>query len=303
MYDYYKKAWIDLQLEQKVNPPSDLLKLCWKKPEFQAGGILHNLLQESLQFCQIALARKEFIRGDYEYLLKLIVLFLGGTVKDISFRQPRETSDCQWMVNLIYHLEIVMNSSKLDEINSETVEKLVLVSEYVAFFHGMFFLQAPVASKAPNNDLRAIKIATALIEVENLSKRYGKIGEELLKSVRRHDWYLRPQLVVLALADNNVESSEKVAILEALLQHEVPEEFKKGLVPALSTISADTKLSELVDQESYFLFTNTALNMKKEDIAEMMNNLKDGKDDIYLSEFIDYVKDLQVKKTFLLESI
>ena len=173
-----------------------------------------------------------------------------------------------------------MNSSKLDEI-----------------------LQAPVASKAPNNDLRAIKIATALIEDENLSKRYGKIGVELLKSVRRHDWYLRPQLVVLALADDNVESSEKVAILEALLQHEVPEEFKKGLVPALSTISADTKLSELVDQESYFLFTNTALNMKKEDIAEMMNNLKAGKDDIYLSKFYDYIKDLQVKKTFLLGSI
>ena len=295
LYEYYRKTWIDLELEQKINPPSDLLKLCWRKPEFQAGGLLYNLLKESLQFCQIALARKEFIRGDYEYLIKLIVIFLGGTVEDFRFRQPRDTSDCRWMVDLIYNLEMEINSSKLEQVDPPTLEKLVLTSEYVAFFHGMFFLQASVASKAPNNDLRAIKIATALINDEKLSKRFGKIGEELLTSVQRHDWYLRPQLVVLALADDNVESSEKVDILEALLKFEVPEEFQKGLVPALSEISHNTKLSELVNQESYYLFTNTALHMTKENLNEMLLELKEGKEDIYLSKFVDYVHDLQVK--------
>ena len=45
----------------------------------------------------------------------------------------------------------------------------------------------------------------------------------------RHDWYLRPQLVVLSLADDEVDNEEKAKILEALLDYNVPTEFEKGL--------------------------------------------------------------------------
>ena len=96
-----------------------------------------------------------------QVIYTLVVLYLGGEVPGFRFRQPGDTSEARWMVDLIYNLEIILNSKFLD-ISKEMIEQSTLASEFVAFFDALFFLQAPIASKAPVNDLQAVKFSLQL---------------------------------------------------------------------------------------------------------------------------------------------
>ena len=63
--------------------------------------------------------------------------------------------------------------------------------------------------------------------------------------MQRHSWYLTGQLVMLAIADDDVEEAEKLKVLEKLLQYDVPDQFRLGK-PELPIISRSTELTELV---------------------------------------------------------
>ena len=65
-------------------------------------------------------------------------------------------------------------------------------------------------------------------------------------------WYLSEQLVLLALADDDLEQELKSKILERLLDSEVPDQFSMGK-PELPVILMSTELSELVGPQSWFL--------------------------------------------------
>ena len=66
--------------------------------------------------------------------------------------------------------------------------------------------------------------------------------------MQRHSWYLTGQLVMLAIADDDVEEAEKLKILEKLLQYDIPDQFRLGK-PKLPIISRSTELTELVTLE------------------------------------------------------
>ena len=70
--------------------------------------------------------------------------------------------------------------------------------------------------------------------------------------MQRHSWYLTGQLVMLAIADDDVEEAEKLKMLEKLLQYDVPDQFRLGK-PELPIISRSTELTELVTPESWIL--------------------------------------------------
>ena len=68
----------------------------------------------------------------------------------------------------------------------------------------------------------------------------------LLASMQRNCWYLSEYLVLLALADDDIE------ILNKLLDSEVPDLFKIGK-PDLPVVLMSTELYDLVDQQSWLL--------------------------------------------------
>ncbi len=71
-------------------------------------------------------------------------------------------------------------------------------------------------------------------------------------ALQRHSWYSSEQLVLLALADDDLEQELKSKILERLLDSEVPDQFRMGK-PELPVILMSTELSELVGPQSWFL--------------------------------------------------
>jgi hypothetical protein len=65
--------------------------------------------------------------------------------------------------------------------------------------------------KAPSNDLSAIKSSF------HIKDHYPRLGQALLASMQRHCWYLTEHLVLLALADDDIELELKSKIWINLL--------------------------------------------------------------------------------------
>ncbi len=73
----------------------------------------------------------------------------------------------------------------------------------------------------------------------------------LLANMKRNCWYLSEHLVLLALADDDIEL-ELNKILNKLLASEVPDLFKTGK-PKLPVVLMSTELYDLVDPQSWLL--------------------------------------------------
>ena len=97
-------------------------------------------------------------------------------------------------------------------------------------------------------------------------KDFAAIGKALNQSLLRHTWYLTPQLVVLALADRELETEVKTNVLHKLLSYDVPE--KKDMFiekPAVdSPIVPMSTLDDFVNEQSYLLFL--LLDINKEEL-------------------------------------
>jgi hypothetical protein len=75
---------------------------------------------------------------------------------------------------------------------------LEIAAFFISVCYASWFLKSYVVEKSPFNDLAAIK------SVFQSKEHYPTLGQALLASMQRHNWYLSKQLVVLALADNDV---------------------------------------------------------------------------------------------------
>jgi hypothetical protein len=103
-----------------------------------------------------------------------------------------------------------------------------------------------VVEKFPFNDLAANKSAFQIKE------HYPKLRLALLASMQRHNWYLSEQLVVLALADDDVSEEIKITMLQQLVGFDIPEQFRMG-EPELPIITMSTQRLELIGPQSWLL--------------------------------------------------
>ena len=89
---------------------------------------------------------------------------------------------------------------------------------FVAICNGPWFLKLYVVE----NDLQAFR------SVFSLQDRFPKLGQALLKSMNPHTWYLTEQLVMMALADQEVDEVTKQKMLDKLIFYKIPTTFKMG---------------------------------------------------------------------------
>ena len=78
-----------------------------------------------------------------------------------------------------------------------------------------------MAAQAPQNGLRGLQISFALM-TDPLYCEYAKISKALRNSLMRHLWYLTPELVIFALADDDLEIESRKKILQKLISFEQP---------------------------------------------------------------------------------
>jgi len=267
LYTQLKAIWPEIH--QEVNKLEKVVKFNWSQDVFRPGTVLHQLAMQTKEFCTTALKRDIFARGDYKYLCELLAYFLGADIPNFSFKQPGAHHDARFMADCLYLLVLQMTQkyhpADSETVREDTLKKLVDATNYIVFFHGIFFLKSPMASQAPSNDLQAFKIAFQLQMMPDL-KDFADIGKALNQSLLRHTWYLAPQLVVLALADKDLETEVKTRMVDKLLSFDFPE--KKDLVmekPAVQTaIVPMSALEDFINEQSYLLFL--LLDISREEI-------------------------------------
>lgn len=123
---------------------------------------------------------------------------------------------------------------------------------FVVHLYGRYFLSAPLSTAAPRHDL------TFWYDLKQYHLHEPDIAEATMKSMRRHLWYLTPELVILSLFDEELPDTEKMMMELTLRQTHRPIYFAPGKpnFEPVAAILGDEKphLSAFINERSWLLF-------------------------------------------------
>ena len=97
--------------------------------------------KSALAWAQVELSKKTWPREDYRELLELMIVYLGGTVPDFSFKMPGADHHARWMSKAIYNLKIKL-LSKVFSLSPEEEIQVELICEFTAVLYVKYWLQA-----------------------------------------------------------------------------------------------------------------------------------------------------------------
>ena len=241
LYTRLQKSWPNIMQEMDK---SKLIRFNWSK--LQTGSPLFEITREALEYGQRALKLGLFARGDYRKLCELVVYYLGGDVPDFHFHQPGACHEARFMADALYLLTLRMTDNIAKVMNEEERNMVETASFFVASCYSPWFLKSYIVEKSTNNDIKAF------YDVFEIRKEYPKLGQSLLDSMQRHSWYLTEQLIMIAIADDDVDEEYKTKMMKKLLEFEVPDSFIMGK-PRLPIITVSTELVQLIGPQSWIL--------------------------------------------------
>ena len=169
--------------------------------DLQGSSVLNLLLK--LQ------EKKSFPRDDYKELLQLAIISLGGEVPNFTFKLPGPGHHARWMSKAIYILKLHL-LSKIFKMSEEEFKFVQEITVFISFFYVKIWFESTFAVSAARNDLQFM--------ANMLRYQYQNSGLvwTVLESCNRHLWYLRPQLIVLALCDEGLEDYQREDLALAL---------------------------------------------------------------------------------------
>ncbi|KAG0711437.1 hypothetical protein GWK47_020605 [Chionoecetes opilio] len=138
-------SFVNSSQREMVETSEDLVEF------FATNDTASKLKDDALAFLKEALS-KNHPREDYEELLRLSYLFLGGEGPAKPFRRPGALHQARWMAKAIYCLKLQMLKSQLSLTGREKagVERVAL---FVALVYCKQWHEAPISVKAPLNDV------------------------------------------------------------------------------------------------------------------------------------------------------
>ena len=86
IYKDFQNNWREIQ--EGAKNMDQLLFFNYDRDEFKVGTTFHTRVIDTKNFCETALKRDCFQRGDYKALCELLVICLGGHVPGFQFKQP-----------------------------------------------------------------------------------------------------------------------------------------------------------------------------------------------------------------------
>jgi hypothetical protein len=212
----------------------DLVKFDWAANK---DTFIEEQAEKALRFCLKCLSEGTFPRADYRELCQLIVVWLGGPVKDFKFQRPKNVSSARFMQKAIKYTAMEVLSKQYRLFEPSVMKEIKSSAEFVGLYHGMWFLKSALAAQAPLNDL------TAISEMRQYRAKNKVAAEACLKSMGRHLDYLTPPLIVFALADDSVLPEERKCLARALYAIPRPDTFPLGVSKTPnSTFPFDSKI-------------------------------------------------------------
>ena len=163
-----------------------------------------------LAWAERELVKRTWPRADYQELLKLTIICLGGQIDGFQLNLPGPDHHARFMSKCLYFLKIklLLKIFKVTEDEKAQVER---ICAFILIFYVKAWLQSPLPTSAAKNDLTFIHNMLRYRQVES-----PVIIHAVMQSCYRHLWYLVPQTVLFALADPNLSDTEKESMARKL---------------------------------------------------------------------------------------
>ena len=186
----------------------------------------------------------------------LLPQYIPASSKDEGFtlKKPGACHHARFMAKAIYILKIFILSHVFNKLTVRQGRVINRMTTFILSLYGRYFLQSSLATASPRLDKQFLR---DILHYESIDQ---EIALCVLKSVKRHLWYLSPELISMALFDPKVPLIEKKSIALALHDKSPPSNYKKGKPTVLydSVQSANT-LDELITEESWFMLDKARL--------------------------------------------
>ena len=289
-YKKLKDGWNKI-LEDEIDY-DDLELFDWER---WSGTFLAERAGQVLVYLQGLKENNTFPREDLKELLTLVLVWLGVKVEKFSFQYPGAMSHARFLMQSIYSMKIYLLSRQLDIYNEEELEQIKSVALFVGLFHAPWYFMCPLASSAPMLHLSSIQ------QMKKLQKILPELAEVILASISLHLWYLTPQSIPLALADETLSADQRSWIATGLSSTPRPESHPIGkpTFPDLSTWKDKLwvkdklpDLSTMLGPGSWLLFDK--LELRDDDMAWLQLDPLAWDDMPGYVKFRDFVKNLTI---------
>ena len=231
--------WESLEIDYKnlVTLDTDSLPL-WMREEAETV----------LEWAREEYTKGTFPRADYKELLSLLIVFLGGNIKNFQFRLPGPDHHARWMSKCIYFLKISL-LSKVFKMSVEETTKVQEITVFLALIYCKYWFRAPLSLSAPRNDLEMYGL---ILQFRTYRSTWAF---KLLEKMRHHLWYLTPQLIVLSLCDRGLSDEEREELAKTI-HSTLRGEIKTGKpeFPIMTWPDRRPQMSCFVGPESWLLF-------------------------------------------------
>ena len=211
--------------------------------------------EEALAFYKELLVKKNkrndvLIRDDYRELAECAVLLLGDIPPsgNITWKKAGACHKARFFAFGIYGMKALAFSSQLN-LDEETVELLTRFCTFLALIYIPHFLSCSIGCDATVNDLTLYK---KLFEFRSVDPQ---LADEALVVLRRHGWYLTPEVAIFSLFSSRVSNDEKSRLASRLLTHQasIPKSEKLEK-PKFTRNDEKSMLVDLLIPQSYRFF-------------------------------------------------
>lgn len=170
-----------------------------------------------LELVNVSKQAIEHVRDDYKELLTMAEAYINPELTAVEFNSPGAVHKARWMAKLIYSLKLVLLEMRIQELPKGTittnsqVPKLRQFVNFVVLVYCKWWFQCTVAVDAPWNTLDLYK---SILMYGSINK---VISDSAQRTLKRHLWYITPEMVPLALFSSKVPNIEKQELAGKLL--------------------------------------------------------------------------------------
>ena len=210
---------------------------------------------ESLEFYRKVLTSRNkrdemMVRDDYREIAECAMVLLGEKPPgNFTWKKAGACHKARFMAFGIYSLKALAFSDQL-ELDDDTIAGLRQLCIFTTTIYIPHFLSSSIGCDSPVNDLHLYR---KLFEYKQFD---SQLAEEALVVLRRHGWYLVPEVVIFSLFSSKTSLEDKSRIASRLLtmKSSIPEAYKLEK-PKFPNIEEKTKLVDLVTPSSFKFFS------------------------------------------------
>ena len=178
-------------------------------------------------------------------------------------KQPGAHHQARFMTECLTLLTMQLTSKINSKLNKIEKDMLQPSTDFTVTFYGAYFLKSRLATQAPSHDLDAFKLANEMMSNKLYISKYGPLGKQFHARLVCHKWYLTPQLVILSIANGDLELKERAGLAQKLLGFDCPQpdDFDREQPQPPTYVVPTPVLSNFITKESWLLFTYLGITM------------------------------------------